>query len=209
MKPTTLRASRSTRTVTAGFTLIELLIAFAVVAVLVTLAAPTISEMMATQRLRGVTAQLVTDIQFARSEAAVRGKVVRINFGAAADGSQTCYVIYTSQGNTYRCNCLASPVCPTSGARREIRTVNVPASTRVALSWKQPPPTPLDSAIGFDPVTGGLVSVPSDMVSAPLAWVEIQARVDADRTLRTTVVSTGRPSVCAANAAVMGGDQCP
>ena len=132
----------------------------------------------------------------ARNEAVARDRIVRVAF--RADEAQTCYAIYTSTGNSTRCNCLASPPCGTGAV--EIRTVSVPRSGGVQLGWNIPLPGGfVDSAFGYDPVTGGLVSIPSDQASQPLASVEIEARIDDDRRLRTTVVQSGRPTVCAPN----------
>lgn len=54
-----------------GLTLIELMITIAVVGVLLALAAPSFYEFMLVQRLKGVNAELVTDLQLARSEAVI------------------------------------------------------------------------------------------------------------------------------------------
>jgi type IV fimbrial biogenesis protein FimT len=188
----------------AGFTLIELLVVLGVVAAIALLAAPTFVDMVVMQRLRGVNAQLVTDLQFARSEAVARGRIVRLNFGVATNGSQSCYVIYTSTTSSTRCNCLSTPVCPAGTVARELRTVSVPASTRVALNW----PDTQDSAFGYDPVTGGLLAIPQDQPTAPLPQVQIDTRVDDERRLRTFVAQTGRPTVCAPGSSGLGVAAC-
>lgn len=198
---------RAARIRAVGFTLIELMVVIAVVATLALLAAPSFQDMILMQRLRGINAQVVTDLQFARNEAAARSQIVRINFGS--DSAQTCYAIYTSGGNSTRCNCLlgAGAACA-SGT--EIRTVSVPRNNAVQLSWTIPlPGGVLDSAFGYDPVTGGLVSIPSDQASQPLGSAIVEARIDDERRLRTTVLQSGRPTVCAPNAAKMQVTACP
>lgn len=181
-----------------GLTLIELMVVVVVLGVLVALVGPSFSEMITMQRLRGTNAQLVTDMQFARSEAVSRGRIAKVNFGS--DSLQTCYVIFTAPGYSSgdRCKCEASPVCP--GNAQEIRTVRVERSSKVTLSL----PDATDSAFGFDPVTGGLVGLPTDKNETPPISVTLEAKVDTDRRLRTTILETGRPTVCAPNAAVMG-----
>jgi len=177
-----------------GFTLIELMVAVAVVAILLTLAAPSFYDYIRVQRLKSVNAQLVTDLQLARSEAASRNRISRVMFREGR--SLTCYSLYTLPPMAdagLRCNCLLGPgaACGTSDAA-EIRTVQVAKSSGVKVL-----PAPLvDPAIGFDPTTGGLMSIPSDTDPAPLNSFVISAVLDADRTLRTEVGQAGRVTVC-------------
>ena len=190
---------------TRGFTLIELMVVLAVAGLLIVLAAPSFQDMIVMQRLRGINAQLVTDMQFARSEAVARGRVVRVNLGF--DTTQTCYVIYTANGNegAGRCECVrGTDAACTSGTSKEIRTASVARTGRVNIEW----PATQDTGFGFDPTTGGLISIPSDDSSAPLSAVQIDVRVDADRQLRNKINQTGRPSVCAPNATRMQVQAC-
>ncbi len=53
-----------------GLTLIELMIVLSVLATLIVLTAPSFKRMIDVQRLRSINSALVTDLQFARSEAA-------------------------------------------------------------------------------------------------------------------------------------------
>jgi type IV fimbrial biogenesis protein FimT len=61
--------SRSPEPLTGGFTLIELLVAIVVLAVLVTIAAPSFSSMVANNRATAAANELLGTLQFARSEA--------------------------------------------------------------------------------------------------------------------------------------------
>ncbi len=97
-----------------GFTMIELMVVVAVIAVLAMIAAPSLKDFMLVQRLKGVNAQLVTDMQFARSEAVARSSKLWVNFGA--NETMTCYTLYTVVetttpnnrfGSAVRCDCLA------------------------------------------------------------------------------------------------------
>ncbi len=190
---------------TRGITLIELMVVLSVITVLGLLVAPRFNEMIEMQRLRGISAQLNTDLQFARAEAVARGRAIRVNLGS--DANQTCYVIYLSTGNgVSRCDCTsgAGSACPTGAAWQEIRTVSVPRSSGVALSW----PQTQDTAFAYDHVTGGLMTIPSDAVSVPLVSVQIDSRIDDDRRLRSTVNQAGRPSVCSPNPQRMQGVAC-
>ncbi len=185
-----------------GFTIIELMIVVAIVALVAVLVAPSVQEMILLQRLRGINAQVVTDLQFTRSEAITRGRVGRFNLGS--DATQTCYVIYVSDNGVPRCDCTRGAGAACNGTAREIRTVSVPRASAVTLVW----PAEQDSAFGYDPVTGGLVSIPNDIVGVPPVSVQIEARIDDVRRLRNTVLQSGRPTVCAPNQQRMGVTAC-
>ncbi|ODV02153.1 MAG: hypothetical protein ABT20_15145 [Rubrivivax sp. SCN 70-15] len=181
-----------------AFTLLELMIVVVLVAIVLTLAAPSFYDFIKVQRLKGVNAQLVTDLQYARSEAVSRGIYMRVVFGA--DSSMTCYTMYTLKLGSdagVRCDCLlgAGAACTDSDAT-EIRTVQVPASSSVRISTV----AGVDPAIGFDNVTGGLITIPKDTFSSPSPDFVIDTGIDAARILRTTLGSTGRPTVCGTSA---------
>ncbi len=177
-----------------AFTLLELMIVVVLVAIVLTLAAPSFYDFILTQRLKSVNAQLVTDMQYARSEAVSRGVYVRVVFGA--NSSMTCYSMYTLKLGSdvgVRCNCLLGPgaACTDSDAV-EVRTVQVPRSSSVTVLTA----AGVDPAIAFDSVTGGLMSIPQDTLSSPSPDFVIDTSIDTARTLRTTLASTGRPTVC-------------
>jgi len=188
-----------------GLTLVELMIVLAIVAVLAVLAAPSFRDMILMQRLRAINSQLVTDLQYARSEAVQRKTAVRLFF--KSDSSSTCYAIYTSPTNsgTSRCDCLLGPgeAC-TAANTREIRTVVIPRDLGVTVL----PPSGEVEAFAFDPITGGLMSIPSDSASTPLGAALLEIKVDDSRRLRTGLNQAGRPTVCAPNAGVMQVSAC-
>ncbi len=123
-----------------GFTFIELMISLAVLAVLATLAAPSLYDFILVQRLKGVHAQFVADMQFARSEALSRFErrsddpaqsvdVQVIVSPATSSATMSCYSIYTdtSANPRHKCDCTQPPGlrCP-AATTQEIRTVQIP-----------------------------------------------------------------------------------
>lgn len=222
MLGTLMHASRSRRR--RGLTLVELLIVVVVLAVLATLAAPSFRDMILMQRLRGTHAQLVTDLQLARSEAVSRGLPVRVSL-RSSDADLTCYVLYTlrrqdNDSSTTRCDCSRTPgtACSQLDAAlgaTEIRTVQVPRRSGVSLAWSVRflsttlvGVTP--DIIAFEPVRGSTVAIMTGSSYPGLpVLTEITTRVDDPRQLRTLVGVTGRPTVCAPNPQRMQEAACP
>ena len=201
-----------------GFTLVELMIVVAVVAIVLVLAAPSFRDMIEGQRLRGTSAQLVTDFQFARTEAASRQEVVGLSFKANA-GGKSCYTIHTC-GTTAaaicRCDCAAAVGARCVAPRREIRTVEVPTSSRVKVA-----PVPVGAALAtssnvmFDPATGvatayfPIVVIGPNPPPAPEFWAEVSLLRPAPApALRTELSGTGRPRTCSPGGRVTGVTPC-
>ncbi len=174
-----------------AFTLIELLVVVAVIALVVSLVGPSMRDLLATQRVQAVNAELVTDLQFARSEAVRRNVDVRIRFGSSA--SMTCYTIHI-QGTVGSCNCALTPGSACTGLE-ELRTVQVPLNTdvRVRTPTGQTVVVEFDSAAG---IIGGSA--------------EFRAEVIGERRgqLRTTVGLSGRPTVCSPDGSIRQVPQC-
>ncbi|MDP1534073.1 MAG: GspH/FimT family pseudopilin [Rubrivivax sp.] len=184
-----------------GFTLIEVLIVGAVVAIIAVIAAPSLRDFILIQRLKSINAQLVTDLQYARSEAVARNTLVRINFLSSA--AMTCYTIYVSPDNAIRCDCLQGQGAACTGSMQEIRTTQVPTSAGVRVV------PPARTAIAFDAVTGGIWSIPTDRFGVPVDQFSVEAFVDTARKLRTDLNRTGRPTVCAPSGSTMTESRCP
>lgn len=186
----------ASKRVRRGFTLIELMVVVGIAALIMTLAAPSFTSLIEMQKLRGVSAQLVTDMQFARSEAISRNTVVRIDF--RVNSAMSCYSMYTApliQGSQGRCNCTLGPgnACTGLANRVEVRTLQVPVSTGVTI---RPLPEQLRNSFGFDPTTGGIVSNPNDLGPTAIDDFRIDVYLDDARKLRTWLERSGRAAVC-------------
>ncbi len=185
-----------------GFTLVELMVAIAVVAVLLTLAAPSFYDFILVQRLKGINAQLVTDMQFARSEAASRGVDVQVLFKTpAVAGSMSCYSLYVEVDPP--CDCSQPPGLRCVPSTREIRTVQIPTDSGVKLSIPQDAPV----GFAFTATTGG-ISVDDIFVAIRSDPVVVDAMVDSSRILRNSLGQSGRPSVCSPGGGVTGVQAC-
>jgi prepilin-type N-terminal cleavage/methylation domain-containing protein len=199
-----------------AITLIELMIALAVIAVLATLAAPSFYDFILVQRLKGINAQLVTDMQFARSEALGRHERnanntdnvdVQVIFSPATSGATlSCYSIYvdSSANPRFKCDCTQPPgMRCTQESTREIRTVQVPVSLGVKLSL----PDRQAREFAFVSTTGAIRIGLIDFV-ADSPEFHVEASIDGSRRLRTSLGLSGRPSVCSPGGAISGSTPC-
>lgn len=177
-----------------ALTMIELLIVMGLMAIVLGLAAPSFSEMIVMQRLKGYNAELVTDLQYARSEAAARGK--RVFFIAktpAQSAGLSCYTLYTDRANgSNRCDCAAAAGARCQATAVEIKTVQIPVTDSVRLGM----PAGQTMEFSFDPATGGYFVPFSDVALALPDGYVIDLGIDASKVLRTIVSMAGRPTVC-------------
>lgn len=189
-----------------GLTLIELMIVVAVLATLVVLTAPSFKRMIDTQRLRSVNAALITDIQYARAEAASRNERVWMHFNGTGTAF-TCYVILIGDATACDCQNTATPVCasPPGSSNTEIRTVRIPQSLGVTVAI---PSTQTRTIMGFDPATGRLWGVPVDIPEPATAPFQIQVRNPSIGGFLDEVELTGRPTVCSPSGQLTGVPAC-
>lgn len=188
-----------------GFTLIELMVVIAVVATLVMLVAPSFKRMIDTQRVRSVNAALVTDLQFARSEAASRNRRVFLRFDNTGS-TLTCYVVLEGASPSF-CDCKRPPgtACTGPADIKEIRTVQVDRSLGLTVSL---PSGVTQTTMGFDPATGRLLIAPLDVPVEATGDFLIDVRNSSVGGLRTSVSPTGRPSVCSPLGEISGAPAC-
>ena len=189
----------------AAFTLIELMIVVAVIAVILVLAAPSFRDMILMQRLRGINAQLVTDLALARSEAVSRGVFVGVRSQAVI--GMSCYIINTRTtlaAPLCDCTAAAGSRCTDATQTTEVRTVQVPTDLSVQVGV----PTGQPDNFTFDPRTGGMKLTPSDIGRYDTSGFRIETYVDTARKLRTAVSLSGRMTVCTPSGSGIGGSPC-
>lgn len=176
-----------------GFTMVELMIAVAIIAIVLTLAAPSFTGFMAKKRVEGVLAELSTDLQYARSEAVARNKNVRVTFGTG------CYVItHYPDSSSPASTCSQTGAATLGTGAGLVKQVQLQSGASASLS-------PLASLtyLEFDPVRGlatfstGSGSGSVDVVSSIGPWQ-----------LRATVTAVGSMSVCSPGGSVTGYTSC-
>lgn len=185
-----------------GVTLVELIVAVSVLGILLALAAPAFGDMVLKQRLRGIHAQLVTDLQFARSQAAATGREVNVRIrGPGSTGTMSCYILFHDISRNYGqfgassgCDCRQPPGsrCPAGTNFVEIRTVQIPVEGRVIVE----PTDPFRQAVAFNPRTGGMVLQANEAGVATGTDFGALARIDTARALSAIVGLSGRTRIC-------------
>ena len=146
----------------------------------------------------------VTDMQFARTEAASRNQLVLVRFDKTGT-ALTCYVLLA--GDHTACDCkrpLGTNVC--TGSTREIRTVQVDRSLGITVGV---PASQTLTTMGFDPATGRLMVVPIDLPEPATVPFLIEAKNDAIGGFVNSIEATGRPTVCSPSGQISGVTACP
>jgi type IV fimbrial biogenesis protein FimT len=203
MKPTELTSGRAGKSVrhrhlhVRGMTIIELTVVLIVVGVLaVLIVAPAMKRMVARHRVQGVNAELLGDLQLARSEQAQRNGTstsVSISFGGNAD--ITCYTIHFVAAGVV-CDCTRPPgsVCLPATPGQEIKTMQFERAAGVSVAAS----SPAGSRITFDPPQG--LATPGNLV------IDVQDATSGQ--LRTSINGVGVPSVCSPDGSIVGVHAC-
>jgi type IV fimbrial biogenesis protein FimT len=180
------RRTAPQRQCSRGLSLIESLMAVAIAAVATGATLPGFRDALELRRLEAAAAQLQTDLQLARSEAAARNRSLRISYGQLAETS--CYVVHTGPAGACTCVSGAAPVC--TGAAEAMRSVHFPASDGVRLRSNVP-------SMVLDP-TKGTVS--------PTGTLRLQGT--GGKSVHVVVNIMGRARTCSPAGAVRGYSTC-
>ncbi len=177
-----------------GMTLIEILVTVAILAIVLGLGIPSMREWMMKQRVSSIAAELVTDLQLARSEAIRTNLQTSVKFNG--NSAQTCYTIFTGTSFGGGCDCTKplGTACGASVTLKEVKTVSVLRDTGVTITANQTEKLLAGGVFSTD-VTPLVVSI-SDGGNKALT-VQASAFVQ-------------RPSVCVPSGSIMTGvHACP
>lgn len=184
------RSAGSAAARSRGLTLIELIVVVAVIGVLIAIVAPSFQGMLARQRVEGVNAELVTDLQLARSEVAQRSGSatpdVAVSFGGNAQ--ITCYAMHTLPAAN--CDCTRPPGSICTAPAQEIKAMQFPRAAGVNVAAS----SPSGSRVVFAPPQG--LATPGDLV------IDVQSAISGQ--LRIRVNDIGRPIVCSPDGSIRG-----
>lgn len=188
---------RVTSKTSRGLTIIELMIVVAIVAVILSLAAPSFKRTIEIQRLRGIHDQAMTDLQLARSEAVRSGQYVSFRMLEASAAGPACYIIYRDPTpDDAPCTCQEASGAPRcTGATTEIKTVKVDPALGVTFANISISGIRYRRLI-FDPVTGGTYTAPQDSGNLTPTGLNFTTKIGDALALQGQVVQSGRPSTC-------------
>jgi type IV fimbrial biogenesis protein FimT len=176
----------------AGFTMVELMVALVVAAVLVAIAIPSFTGMLARNRLDGVFNELQTDVQLARTESVSRNLPVRVTFGVG------CYVIHTHPAGAGATSCSQGGPSTIGASATEIKTMQLQPGTSTSFA-----PQSALAYVEFDPVRGtatwggGAVTGSVNVNSSAGVWQ-----------LQLNVLATGRVQTCSPGGSMKGYTTC-
>ena len=103
------------RMTSSGFTLIELMVTIAVLAIIVGIAAPSISTQLANQRVKSTTATLENALKEAKIESVIRRKSLTLTYNNSTSGGNVNIAQGTNNiaSYNYSANSTIKPVSPT------------------------------------------------------------------------------------------------
>lgn len=131
--PRTKPPPRPTHGSTHGLTLVELLVVLALAAIILHSATLSFSGWLQRQHLLGVSAQFNADLQWLRSAAVLRHRILRLSFQDTDAGM--CYLIHSGDADSCRCSAdpRAEPQVACDDGTELLRAALVPASRRIRL----------------------------------------------------------------------------
>lgn len=113
-----------------GFTITELMITVAIMAILMAVAVPSFTELIARSRLASASNDLLASLMYARSEAVRTNGIVSVCRVAAA-GSDVC----VANGNWDRWIVTTDPTGVATNATRRRGEIDNPVAIRTAAAW--------------------------------------------------------------------------
>lgn len=114
-----------------GWTLVELLVVMTLLALLLTLAVPSLHGMLQRQRQNGLSAQLLSDLHYLRNSTMARQMQLRLRVQSHGNGT-SCYLIHT--GSADACGCDTSGQVRCNNGAELLREVVLGPETQ--LQWQ-------------------------------------------------------------------------
>lgn len=166
-----------------GMTLIELLISISIIAIIVSLAAPSFSSLIVNQKIKGLGNEVTTDLYFSKMESAQSNQCITIEF------SVTGYTIKKLAPYINPCSTSTATTITT------LKTVVIDGNNTI-----DPSSGSTYLAVMFDPVrtTATFTGVP----------INISNTSASSRLLQISVSTLGRPKICSPSGSITGFSPC-
>lgn len=113
-----------------GLTLIELMLSVALVALLSVWALPSFDGLLQRRQALGLSAQLVSDVQYLRSLGLARRTALRLTVQSPTSGPGGCYLVHTGPADA--CSCSGTTITCATGTEL-LRSFALPADSRLRL----------------------------------------------------------------------------
>jgi type IV fimbrial biogenesis protein FimT len=172
-----------------GLTLIELIVSLAILAIFASLAGPSFAGFLSKKRVEGLQSELVTDLQYARSEAGKRNRPVQITFGS------NCYRIQALSAANATVSSTAGCAASVPSGETELKTVSSSAATISTQSGLR--------AVVFDQVQGLATFTDTSGTALTSGQINVNSS-DSRYQLRVALSVVGRAAVCSPNNSVAG-----
>lgn len=179
------RATRAQR----GFTLIELFITMTVLAIVLTIAVPSLHRLVERERLRGSADLLRTDLQYLRSASISRHQDLRFETQTLDDGG-SCYLIHTGNEGDCRCTPSGHAVCIAGVETLRVVAFDGHSAVQLGLASK-------GKSLLVDPMRGTVT---------PTATIALSSR--SGDTVQQTISVLGRVRSCSPGGQLSGYAEC-
>lgn len=159
-----------------GVTLVELVVTIAVLAILVTLASPSLTDFAERQAIKGAAESIVGVIAQAKEEAVKRDKPVRVEF--TAWGAGVC--AGAIEGSSTACDCSQNtcPLASSAESERDLKRIKLASAPAFGGG----------TFFVIDPKTGTLLD--------PGATGSLQLSTAGGYTVQVSVNALARPAIC-------------
>ncbi|MEY4753801.1 MAG: hypothetical protein RJA44_1476 [Pseudomonadota bacterium] len=170
-----------------GWTLTELLIVLALGALLLSMALPSFSSFLEHRRIEGLSAQLISDLQYLRSSAVARQTRLRLRIQSHAGGS-SCYLLHSGASDACGCDRSGQVQCQPDA---ELLRQHV---------------LPPDSALQLSATSASLLVDPRLGTFTPAGSIDVHNRSGAQ--LRHVINVLGRVRLCSPSGSWTGAPAC-
>lgn len=181
-----------------GVTMVELIVAVGIVAILIAVAVPSMTDLLERRRVIAAAEEVGSILTYAKGETNATNSLLYVRFDPDPDQTMSCAAVVTTAGlNTCRCYLAANAVC-TGTSSRLLRLFQLPLShvkfTAYASAWAAAPDYIMFEREQMSLQTQGF-------------YVEVVG-LRKGYTLRVEVNAAGRVKICSPNGDMTGYAAC-